>query len=236
MSPHPLHRDLAPTRFAAILAVALVALVAGLAGVGSAGAAAPCWKVLINDWFDGRIDKVYAPACYREAIKHLPRDVRDYASAEEDINRAFQASLVKKTRSGTITASVPPTPPPTTVEGSTGGSTTGGTTGDGNAGSGTTSGGSKPSPPTSPPKPEPPPEPPTETVAQPGPPGGRDGGGGILGTVSPSNADSVPLPLLILAGLALLLLAAAAVSFVTRHLNERRVPSGAPRPPEPPLE
>ncbi len=225
MSPHPLHRDLAPTRFAAILAVALVA---GLAGVGSAGAAAPCWKVLINDWFDGRIDKVYAPACYREAIKHLPRDVRDYASAEEDINRAFQASLAKKTRTGTSTASVPPTPPPTTVEGSTGGSTTGGTTGDGNAGSGTTSGGSKPSPPK--------PEPPTETVAQPDPPGGRDGGGGILGTVSPSNADSVPLPLLILAGLALLLLAAAAVSFVTRHLNERRVPSGAPRPPEPPLE
>ena len=228
MSPHPPPRDPAPIRFAAILAILAVTLVAALAGAGSAGAAAPCWKVLINDWFDGRIDKVYAPACYREAIKHLPRDVRDYASAEEDINRAFQASLVKKTRTGTITASVPPTPPPTTVEGST----SGGTTGDGNAGSGTTSGGSKPSPT----MPEPSSEPPTETVAQPGTAGGRDGGGGVLGTVSPSNADSVPLPLLILAGLALLLLAAAAVSFVTRHLNERRVPSGAPRPPEPPLE
>ena len=228
MSPHPPPRDPAPIRFAAILAILAVTLVAALAGAGSAGAAAPCWKVLINDWFDGRIDKVYAPACYREAIKHLPRDVRDYASAEEDINRAFQASLVKKTRTGTITASVPPTPPPTTVEGST----SGGTTGDGNAGSGTTSGGSEPSPP----KPESPPEPPTETPPPSDPPAGRDAGDDLLGPLGPSNADSVPLPLLILAGLALLLLAAAAVSFVTRHLNERRVPSGAPRPPKPPLE
>jgi hypothetical protein len=46
-----------------------------------------------------------------------------------------------------------------------------------------------------------------------------------------TGADSVPLPLLVLAGLALLLLAAAAVSFAARRLQARRVPlSGPPGP------
>jgi hypothetical protein len=46
-----------------------------------------------------------------------------------------------------------------------------------------------------------------------------------------TGADSVPLPLLVLAGLALLLLAAAGVSFAARRLQARRVVSGRPGPP-----
>ena len=40
----------------------------------------------------------------------------------------------------------------------------------------------------------------------------------------PSNAASIPLPLLVLAGIAFLLLAAAGGSFVNRRLQERRLP------------
>ena len=42
--------------------------------------------------------------------------------------------------------------------------------------------------------------------------------------LGPSDAASVPLPLLILAGVAFLLLAAAGGSFVNRRLQERRLP------------
>jgi hypothetical protein len=51
--------------------------------------------------------------------------------------------------------------------------------------------------------------------------------------IGPSNAESVPLPLLILAGIALLLVAAAGASVVARRLQARRVqpaPAAVPRP------
>jgi hypothetical protein len=51
----------------------------------------------------------------------------------------------------------------------------------------------------------------------------------LIDKVGPSNADSVPLPLLVLAGIAFLLLAAAAASFVARRIQARRVmPQPAP--------
>jgi hypothetical protein len=46
-----------------------------------------------------------------------------------------------------------------------------------------------------------------------------------LDKTSPRNADSVPLPLLILAGLALLLIAAGAAGLVARRLRARRAAS-----------
>ena len=51
------------------------------------------------------------------------------------------------------------------------------------------------------------------------------GDGGILGAppLRPSSGDSVLIPLLVLAGLALLLLASAAVAFAARRLQGRRV-------------
>lgn len=54
------------------------------------------------------------------------------------------------------------------------------------------------------------------------------GGGGLLDVFKPSNADSVPIPLLVLAGLALILLAAAATSFAARRIQARRVRVGPP--------
>ena len=48
--------------------------------------------------------------------------------------------------------------------------------------------------------------------------------------LSPDTADSIPVPLLVLAGLALLLMAAAFVSFVTRRVQAKRA---TPDPPPP---
>jgi hypothetical protein len=42
--------------------------------------------------------------------------------------------------------------------------------------------------------------------------------------VGPRNADSIPLPLIILAGLALLLITAGGAGLVSRRLRARKVP------------
>jgi hypothetical protein len=54
---------------------------------------------------------------------------------------------------------------------------------------------------------------------------------GVLGMISPSSAQSVPLPLLVLGGLALLLLAAAGATLVAKRVQTRR---GRPVPPRTP--
>ena len=66
-----------------------------------------------------------------------------------------------------------------------------------------------------------------------GPGGGSEPPKGLISRlidkIGPSNADSVPLPLLVLAGIAFLLLAAAGGSFVARRIQARRVvPAPAP--------
>jgi hypothetical protein len=36
----------------------------------------PCWKTVVNDWLsDGKLDPVYAPRCYREALDEIPGDL-----------------------------------------------------------------------------------------------------------------------------------------------------------------
>jgi len=57
----------------------------------------------------------------------------------------------------------------------------------------------------------------------------------IADKIGPGNASSIPLPLLILAGLGLLLVAAAGASFAARWISARRSPpSPATSPPAPP--
>jgi hypothetical protein len=51
--------------------------------------------------------------------------------------------------------------------------------------------------------------------------------------IGPTNADAVPLPLLILAGLAMLLLAAAAASLIAKRVQAKRArPATVPPPPD----
>ena len=77
-------------RIAGLLLIAL-----GLAvpvGVSSRGASAapPCWERVIADWSDnGRVDRSYPLACYREAVKHMPEDLRAYSTAPAAIDRAL---------------------------------------------------------------------------------------------------------------------------------------------------
>jgi hypothetical protein len=68
-----------------------------LAASRAASAAAPCWKVLMNDWYDGHIDKTYPTACYQEAIKNLTPELKIYSSARDDIEAAEQAAKQGKT-------------------------------------------------------------------------------------------------------------------------------------------
>jgi hypothetical protein len=70
-----------------------------------------------------------------------------------------------------------------------------------------------------------------------GPPingGGGGKGGGffhwLAGTLGPSTADTIPIPLLVLGGLALTLILAAAVSFFARRVQARRAATDPPPP------
>ncbi len=67
--------------------------VAALAISGTAGAAQSCGTRVLDDWRDGRIDGTYSVSCYRQALAHLPEDVRVYSTAQADITRALQAQL-----------------------------------------------------------------------------------------------------------------------------------------------
>jgi hypothetical protein len=53
----------------------------------------------------------------------------------------------------------------------------------------------------------------------------------IANAIGPSDARSVPLPLLVLGGLALLLLATAGATWLTRRLQARRMPAPAAKRP-----
>ena len=73
---------------------------------GTAGPAAaakgkpPCWKTLINDWYDGRIEGTYPIHCYRDALNHLPTDVETYSSARDDIKQALQQRITQGSKGG----------------------------------------------------------------------------------------------------------------------------------------
>ena len=181
-------------------ALALLAVAATVAAVTAPTAAAkekvPCWKTLINDWYDGRIDRTYEVHCYKEALKQLPQDVRSYSDAYDVISRALSDATHGK-KDVQESSPVPPPPPPSNGGGSGGSGTGGGDSGDGSSGSGIQS----------------------------------DHSGGAFGQATDQlgsdSADSLPIPLLVLAGLALLLVAAGGAGLLARRVQAKR--SGGPR-------
>jgi hypothetical protein len=185
-----------------LLAVAAAAL--ATSPQAAATPAAPnvaCWKRLLSDWFDGRIDNAYPVRCYRQAIANLPDDVKVYADAEADIRRALLAAIRQSTKqTGTRPTEATPVKPPKPK--------------------------AKPA--------DPAPSKEQEEVAPPvsGPGQGDTPIGGTLGATR--SADSVPLPLIVLAALAMLLLAAAGAGVVARRVQARRIPGAAPSAEEPP--
>jgi len=179
---------------------------AATAAVGVAPAAAKgkpaCWKVLINDWYDGRIDGIYPIHCYRDALKHLPADVDTYSSARDDIKQALQKRITQGGSGGGGGGSA--------AGGAGGGGANGGGNGGGSSGGGGTSGGGA------------------------GGSGGSGGAGGgnadssgpipnAIDNLGPHKADSLPVPLIVLGGVALALMAAGGAGFVARRSRLRRV-------------
>ena len=182
-------------RSLAVLAATLVVAVsAGLAISGGtaapASAGTPCWRTLINDWFDGKIDHVYPRHCYTDAIAHLPRDIKTYSNAPDEIRAAMLAAIRHDNNGGNSSSGGDSGTPgaPATVD---------------------------------------------RTPQSVGPPASTEPAkkGVILKAIEwlgPSDAGAVPLPLLILAGVAFLLLALAGGSLLNRHLQTRRL-----QPPQP---
>jgi hypothetical protein len=241
----------------AAVAVAAGSLAALVAPAPADAAVKPCWKRLINDWYDGRIDNAYPIECYRDAIKNLPEDVRAYSTARDDINRALLAAIRKngaaKPKEDEVVKPPPASPPSKGDSGSTGsgdggsdsgsegsgssGSGSGGSAGSGGSGSSGSGSGSDPSGGTGGSGDGGSSTTPTGTTKLP-PEGGQAAGrepkgpiGDLLDEIGPKNADSVPVPLIVLAGIATLLLAAAAAGFVARRVQSRRVRI-TPDPPE----
>jgi hypothetical protein len=167
---------------AALASVALLCALAQPARAASAGT--PCWKVLLNDWYDGRIDGTYPRHCYNDALKHLPADVSTYSSAHDDILRALQSAIAKQKKAGHAvganTPIVPAKPPKGGGSGNNGGST-------------------------------------TDTT-----PTGRDKPTGLAEKLNPGSPSSLPVPLLILGGLALVLVAAGGAGLVAKRIQARR--------------
>jgi hypothetical protein len=178
---------IAPIRLL-LLALALTGVFA-LAMPATATAAKPCWKQILDDWYDNdAIDGHYSQSCYQQADKNLPQDLRDYSDLPGEIARARQRDLRDQ-----------PAQPADPAEDS-------------------------------------------RTLAGAGPVDTRNnndkGGGGaaaddgpigdFLDAAGPSSADSAPIPLLVLAGLALLLVAAGAAGVASRKLSARRARSGPP--------
>jgi cobalamin biosynthesis Mg chelatase CobN len=171
-------------RLLAVLAAVL--LTAGIAA-GTAAAKQPsCSKQVVNDWYEnGRVDKIYPLACYRDAIKSLPVDVIDYSNAKEEIGRALAYAKQGKPDPG---------PKPTTSTTSTGTTSTG-TTSTGTTSTGTTSTGTTSTGTTS-----------TDAATT-----------ATEATVDTSGPSSVPIPLIVLGGLAVLLLAAGSAGYLARR-------------------
>ncbi len=193
--PDRSHRTLLPKSLACALLIA-AALVAAVARPAIATASTPCWKTLLTDWYDGRIDNTYPLHCYKDALKHLPADVRTYSSAHDDILRALQSAKAKLRQSGhAITPTTPIVPPTTTTPSTT--------------------------------KPTKTKHRRTQTtpVTTTSPSPGRDEGKGLnhlANTLNPSSPSSLPLPLLVLGGLAILLVAAGAAGMFVKRFQNRK--------------
>ena len=100
--PDRIARFLSPARKHLIRFALLVGVLAALAPMPSQAATAgkratvPCWKRLLNDWYDGTINNIYPIPCYQQAIKHLPASADIYGSAKDDIKAAELAALNHK--------------------------------------------------------------------------------------------------------------------------------------------
>ena len=158
-----------------VLLPLVLSAVAALSFAGSASATTKCGKQVLNDWYDnGRIDRLYPPHCYEEAIDGIPTDIGPYVDAEDVINRALAGAL-----RGNL------------VHGSKCDPSADGSPDDCKGSNGTNPGKGG------------------ETAGDTGPTAAPD--------VDTTSTSSVPIPLLVLGGMSLLLLAAGGAGYVSRR-------------------
>jgi hypothetical protein len=198
---------------AALAVSALLGFGAGRAAASPAAsqrATSTCWKDVVNDWLRNQPNVVgtYAIPCYTQAIQHLNSypDIQQYSNAPDDIHRALLAAIRHKHDQPATTGGQSSTPP--SGGGSSGGSSGGGSSGGKSPSSGSTSPGSV--------------TPVSKSFVT-----------KLFDSVGPGNAQSIPLPLLVLAGLAVLLLLAAVGTWLAKRLQARRLapaPARAERP------
>lgn len=167
------------------LACATLLALAVFAGAGAAPAAAAhkpaCWQVLLNDWYDGRIDGTYPVHCYKDALKHLPSDVSTYSSARDDIERALASARAAARKAGKSFGV------DTLIQPATSGKHRG-------RGITVATSGRKPD----------------------------KGVASLADKLNPSNPSALPLPLLVLGGLALLLVVLGGVGMGVKRFQMRR--------------
>ena len=186
-----------------IALVAAALLVASLVAVARpAAASVPCWKSILNEWYGGRIDHTYAIHCYTEALKHLPPDVAIYSSAHDDIERALQSAIAVETKAHKkVNANTQIPPPPATATTVDTSSTYPITPGSNPHPKGTRPG--------------------TTTTTTTGVGQKSKGLTKAVQDLSPGSADSLPVPLLVLGGLAVLLVLAGAGGLVFKRFRTR---------------
>ena len=177
--------------------VALVLALGTVAGLGlasSATAATTCGKEVLADWYDnGRIDKIYPLNCYEEAIDAIPDDIGPYVDAEEVITRALQGALRGDLVQGGCDPTADGSADDCTSQGGGGGGGNdkgGGPSGDGTGNSNGTNGDGT---------------------------GTDEPGGQVAPSVNTSSPSSVPVPLLVLGGMSIVLLAAGGLGYLSRR-------------------
>lgn len=180
-----------------------VVLVACLLLVAPASALADCGTKVVDDYLnDGTIDGSYSQACYKSALQQIPPDADLYT----DVRGSIVAAMNRGTSGGTGG----------TQQSSNAGTTAKpGTTVDPTTGEATTDGG-------------------TTTDLLPVTPGTTDAGivGQALNDIGPKHADEVPMPVIILGGLAALLILAGAGGLIAQRMSRRgQDPDGPEAPP-----
>ncbi len=192
-------RTSALSRRLCLLAVLALAALGSLLVSAGPALAASCGKQVVDDWYDnGRVDKIYPLSCYREAIRILPTDVLDYSNAKQEIGRALAYAKQGKQDPGAKPATATTETTPTSTE-----TSPSQTTPDRTQTTETT-----PEPDTT--------ETDTTSVTEAG------------GDVDTSGPSSVPVPLIVLGGLAVLLLAAGSAGYLARRSSGRKGGDGPP--------
>ncbi|HEY7397313.1 MAG TPA: hypothetical protein VH538_03350 [Gaiellaceae bacterium] len=179
-----------------LLLLLVVLLAATAFAPGRAAAASPCRNKIFNDWYrDGKIASTYPISCYRDALKHIPPDVRVYTGLADDIRFALQAAIDRSHGkaepaqvSSHLTSSGGPTSddPPTSSTKHHSPTSTAPTSPDAGGGATTT----------------------TKTPTGP-----------IVAPAAGSSSSGVPVPVLVLGGVALLLVASGGIGLGVKHFR-----------------